>query len=82
MCLVVHILDDNTLLNITSGKLLQSCLYFTDEKSGSPACAYSLLDFEDEEEFLAFFIKYRLCIVEVVRQATRENSFIFSHSKK
>jgi hypothetical protein len=49
----------------------------TDEKSGSPACAYSLLDFEDEEEFLAFFIKYRLCIVEVVRQATRENSFTF-----
>jgi hypothetical protein len=49
-----------------------------DEKSGSPACAYSLLDFEDEEEFLAFFIKYRLCIVEVVRQATRELLHFFT----
>ena len=37
------------------------------ENDDHPACGYSLLDFDNDEEFLAFFIKYRLCILENVR---------------
>eukprot|EP00092_Neocalanus_flemingeri_P018049 GFUD01019534.1.p1 GENE.GFUD01019534.1~~GFUD01019534.1.p1 ORF type:complete len:1164 (-),score=281.09 GFUD01019534.1:284-3775(-) len=37
------------------------------ERDDNPACSYSQLDFDNDEEFLAFFIKYRLCILENVR---------------
>jgi len=37
------------------------------ERDDYPACSYSQLDFDNDEEFLAFFIKYRLCILENVR---------------
>lgn len=37
-------------------------------ETNSPACTYSLLDFDDDEEFKAFFAKYRLCIIEIVKQ--------------
>ena len=38
-----------------------------------PSCAYSLLDFDDDEEFWNFFIKYRLCIVEIVKHISSSN---------
>jgi len=37
------------------------------ERDDNPACAYSQLDFDNDEEFLAFFLKYRLCILENIR---------------
>ena len=37
------------------------------ESDDHPACGYSQLDFDNDEEFLSFFIKYRLCILENVR---------------
>ena len=37
------------------------------ESDDHPACGYSQLDFDNDEEFLAFFLKYRLCILENVR---------------
>ena len=37
------------------------------ESDDHPACGYSQLDFDNDEEFLAFFIKYRLFILENVR---------------
>jgi len=37
------------------------------ERDDHPACSYSQLDFDNDEEFLAFFLKYRLCILENVR---------------
>ena len=37
------------------------------ENDDHPACGYSQLDFDNDEEFLAFFLKYRLCILENVR---------------
>ena len=37
------------------------------ESDDHPACGYSQLDFDNDEEFQNFFIKYRLCILENVR---------------
>ena len=37
------------------------------ERDDHPACAYSQLDHDNDEEFHGFFVKYRLCIVETVR---------------
>ena len=37
------------------------------ESDDNPACGYSQLDFDNDEEFLNFFVKYRLCILENVR---------------
>jgi len=37
------------------------------EKDDHPACGYSQLDHDNDDEFLAFFLKYRLCILENVR---------------
>ena len=37
------------------------------ERDDHPACGYSQLDFDNDEEFLAFFLKYRLVILENVR---------------
>jgi len=37
------------------------------ERDDHPACAYSQLDFDNDEEFHNFFTKYRLCILESVR---------------
>ena len=37
------------------------------ESDDHPACGYSQLDFDNDEEFLGFFLKYRLCILENVR---------------
>ena len=37
------------------------------ESDDHPACGYSQLDFDNDEEFYAFFLKYRLCILENVR---------------
>jgi exportin-5 len=36
-------------------------------REDNPACAYSQLDHDNDEEFHNFFTKYRLCIVEGVR---------------
>ena len=38
-----------------------------------PSCSYSLLDFDDDDEFWNFFIKYRLCIVEIVKHISSSN---------
>ena len=37
------------------------------ERDDHPSCAYSQLDFDNDEEFHNFFTKYRLCILESVR---------------
>ncbi|ELU03767.1 hypothetical protein CAPTEDRAFT_151775 [Capitella teleta] len=39
-------------------------------QSNSPACDYSRLDFDSDEDFNAFFSKYRQEISEVIRQTT------------
>jgi len=39
-------------------------------RTDHPSCAYSLLDFDTDDEFLGFFVKYKLCIVDIVKQIT------------
>lgn len=43
------------------------------EKDDHPACSYSQLDYDNDEEFHGFFVKYRLCIVENVRVISASN---------
>jgi len=35
--------------------------------ASNPSSQYALLDFDDDDEFKQFFIKYRLCIIDVVK---------------
>ena len=46
------------------------------EKDDHPACGYSQLDFDNDEEFLNFFLKYRLCILENVRVISVTNPLL------
>jgi len=41
-------------------------------RTDDPSCAYSLLDFDTDEEFVSFFVKYKLCIVDIVKQITQK----------
>jgi len=50
------------------------------EKDDHPSCSYNQLDFDNDDEFLAFFLKYRLCILENIRVLSSYQSvFILSH---
>jgi len=50
------------------------------EKDDHPACSYSQLDFDNDDEFAGFFLKYRLCIIETVRVlSSKQLRYILSH---
>ncbi len=47
-----------------------------------PSCAYSLLDFDTDEEFNSFFGRFRIIIVEAIRVVSAENPFVpFQHAE-
>jgi len=42
-------------------------------ETNHPSCAYSQLDFDDDEEFKGFFAKYRIIVIEIVKQISGLN---------
>lgn len=49
-------------------------------REDSPSCAYSLLDFDNDEEFVSFFGRYRIIILEGIRLVSQESPLLpFQH---